>query len=86
MDMIDLMFKCYTAWIARWQLIMEEERESEEDFDGLIWAVFSKKYAMPTNPTERRRVRSDRRFNAMKKEANGYYDTLKEYCEYKLEK
>lgn len=77
-EMVDILFRAYTSWIAKWQLIMEQERESEETFDWFLWSITAKRTAMPINPTERRMLRSGKWFEAMKKEALDYHTLLKE--------
>lgn len=75
-ELQDLLFSAYTSWISRWQLIMEEERESEEMFDWFMGVVWDNKYSMPIHPIERRRLHSDRWFEVKRKEAKDFYDII----------
>jgi len=74
----NILFECYTSWISYWQLISEEERESEEMFDWFMWVVWDQKYSMPIHPTERRMLHSDRWFEVKRKEAKDIYKIIKE--------
>lgn len=78
-DFINLLFDCYTSWVSYWQLLMEEERESEELFDAFNWSVFAKKFYMPTYPVERRQLHSEKWFEVKRKEAKDFYELVKKY-------
>ena len=74
----NILFECYTSGVSYWQLIMEEERETEELFDAFNWSVSAKKFAMPTYPVERRQLHSGKWFEVKRKEAKDIYNIIKD--------
>jgi hypothetical protein len=55
------------------QLLMEEERESEELFDAAVCYQSGLKYGVPSSPIQRRQLHSDKWFAAKKE---GYKNFL----------
>jgi hypothetical protein len=70
------------VWKAFWwgvgygQLLMEEERENEELFDAAVCYQSGLKYGIPSNPVQRRQIKSDKWFSAMRE---GYAKFLELY-------
>jgi hypothetical protein len=62
-------------------VLSEEERMSEEMFDGFQCFLASKKYAMPSCPAERRQIHSKKWFDAKKESVDKFNDLLKEIQE-----
>jgi len=65
-EIIDIMEKCFYYGVGYGQVLMEEERESEEFFDAFIGHCIDKKYNSPSHPTERRQAHSEKWFEAKK--------------------
>jgi hypothetical protein len=78
-SLLFLMLDCYSSWVSYGQLTMEEEREQEELFDAFNWSAFAKKFAMPTNPVERRQLHSEKWFECKRQEAKDIYNLMKKY-------
>jgi hypothetical protein len=59
------------------QLLMEEERKSEEMFDAAVCYQSGLKYGVPSSPIQRRQLHSDKWFAAKRK---GYKNFLEYYA------
>lgn len=57
-------------------LAAETERLSEEMFDAAVCEHSGKKYCVPSAPVRRRQLRSDKWFEAMKKDKGKFVDFL----------
>jgi acyl-CoA reductase-like NAD-dependent aldehyde dehydrogenase len=75
---IEELYQVYFWGISEGQVIMEEERESEELFDAAVCAYGSRKYGIPTSPVRRRLVHSEKWFNAMRKDKADYISFIKQ--------
>jgi len=75
-ELQDLLFECYNDGVSYWQLIMEEERETEETFDAFIWVQIANKYCMPSHSAERRQLHSEEWFKVKRREAKHFYSIL----------
>jgi hypothetical protein len=64
---IDEIWKIYFWGMSEGQLLMEEERDSEETFDAALCAIGSRKYGLPTIPVRRRQVYNEEWFEEMRK-------------------
>jgi hypothetical protein len=60
------LFDIYFWGMADGQLLMEEERESEELFDAAVCAYSGRKFGVPSAPARRRQVHSEKWFAAMR--------------------
>jgi hypothetical protein len=71
-----------TIWDVFWwgvdygQLLMEEERETEELFDAAVGYIGTRKYNKPSHPVRRRQLHSEKWFNAKR---SGYEKFLDIY-------
>jgi hypothetical protein len=59
------------------QLLMEEERDSEETFDAFLGAVYARKICLPNNSVRRRQVHSKKWFETMRKAKQEFNEFLK---------
>lgn len=58
------LFEIFSWGVDYGQLTMEEERASEEWADAFQGVIIDKKFSMPSMPTPRRQIHSDKWFNA----------------------
>ena len=61
------------------QLLMEEERESEEISDAMVCAHASRKYCIPSVPLRRRQVHSEKWFEAKRGSFRQWKEFMKSY-------
>jgi len=73
---IEDIWKIYSWGIDHGQLLMEQERESEELFDAAICAQSGEKYCVPSSPVRRRQIHSDLWFAAKNKSMKDFADFL----------
>ena len=62
------------------QLLMEEERESEEIFDAFICASHARKTSMKSNSVQRRQIHSEKWFEAQREGYQKWLAFYKEFC------
>jgi hypothetical protein len=71
------LYEVYFWGMSEGQLLMEEERESEELFDAAICSVGARKLCIPTVPTQRRQIHSEKWFEAMRKAKQEFREFIK---------
>jgi acyl-CoA reductase-like NAD-dependent aldehyde dehydrogenase len=74
---IDDLYKVYFWGMAEGQLLMEEERDSEEWFDAAVCAAGSRKFCIPTTSVQRRQVHSEKWFETMRKAKKEFNEFIK---------
>lgn len=72
----NIMWECFKLGIDYGQLLMEEERESEEGFDAFIGHCIGKKYNAPSHPVERRQCHSEKWFEAKRKSKSRFLEII----------
>jgi len=73
---ISELYDVYFWGMAHGQLLMEQERESEELFDAVVCYHSSRKYNVPSAPARRRQTHSDKWFEAMNKDVRSFKDFI----------
>ena len=81
----EVMFECFELGVDYGQLLMEEERESEETFDGFIGHCVDRKYNAPSHPTERRHLHSEKWFEAKRNSHSKFMELMKSLRDYDIE-
>lgn len=74
-------FKIFNYGVDYGQLLMEQERESEEWADAFNCCLVSRKTAMPAMPIERRQAHSEDWKQAKKKSVLAFKELIKNICE-----
>jgi hypothetical protein len=74
---VDDIYNIYFWGMSEGQLLMEEERESEELFDATLCAIGSRKQNIPTVPARRRQIHSEKWFKAMRQAKQDFNQFLK---------
>jgi len=75
---IDELYQVYFWGASEGQLLMEEERESEEIFDAAICAYSGRKFGVPSAPARRRQIHSEKWFAAMRKAKDDFNNFIKQ--------
>ena len=70
--------KIYYWGVSEGQIIMEEERASEEIFDAMVCAHASRIFNVPSAPLQRRQLHSEKWFNAMRKDKAEFQDFIRQ--------
>jgi hypothetical protein len=80
---IDLAFEIFNLGVDYGQLIMEQERMSEEFFDAGVCYHTARKFGVPSSPYERRRVHSEKWINVKKQSYDNFLKLLVEIAKEK---
>ena len=70
------LFDIFCLGVDYGQLLMEEERMTERNFDGFLGKAYDDKYAMPMQPIQTRQVHSEKWFEAKRKSFPKFQELL----------
>ena len=73
MNDVDL-FEIFSLGVDYGQLIMEEERDSEDSFDAFQSHLIDKKYSMPSNIAPRRQPHSEKWREVKRKSVQRFFE------------
>ena len=76
-EISNLLFDAFCYGVDYGQLLMEEERDSEDTFDAFLCSETGRKYTIPSPQAKRRQPHSDKWREAKKESYNKFQSLLK---------